>query len=256
MGYIYMIKNKIDEKMYIGQTIRNDVNIRWRDHKRKMNSNDSPYLYAAFRKHSIDNFIFKIICICFDDACNDLEKHYIIKYNTLAPNGYNLDSGGTTNKVLHEDTRKKISKAHTGKKHSEERIQVMRLALIKRGFRHTDEAKRKMSELRKGKKHSEKSKINMSNGQKGHPVTDYTKQRVAEANKKRVWTQEMREKIRQISKNRNNKKVRQYTLDNVFLKEYESIKNASEDTLISYSSIGKCCRNEIKTGGGYIWKFI
>ena len=31
MGYIYMIKNKINGKMYIGQTVK-DINIRWRDH--------------------------------------------------------------------------------------------------------------------------------------------------------------------------------------------------------------------------------
>ena len=251
-----MIKNKIDGKMYIGQTVRNDVNIRWREHKRRMNSNDSPYLYSAFRKYGIDHFDFKIICISFDDACDDLEKYYISKYNTLAPNGYNLDSGGHINKVLHEDTRKKISEAHTGKKHSEERIQVMRLALIKRGFKHTDEAKRKMSELRKGKKMSEQVKINMSKGQMGHIVVEHTRQRVAEANRKRIWTKEMKDKIGEKSKGKNMKKVGQYTLDDIFIKEYNSIKQASEDTLIGLNSISRCCIKERKTGGGYIWKFI
>jgi hypothetical protein len=66
----------------------------------------------------------------------------------------------------------------------------------------------------------------------------------------------MREKVGQISISNNNKKVGQYTLDNIFLKEYESIKKAYEDTLINRNSIGRCCRKERKTGGGYIWKFI
>jgi group I intron endonuclease len=250
-----MIKNKINGKMYIGQTVK-DINIRWRDHKRKMHTNNSPHLYASFRKHGIDNFDFKIICICFDDACDEIEKHYISKYNTISPNGYNIEAGGNTNKIIHEDTRKKISAALTGKKHSEERIQKMRLALIKKGFKHTDEAKKKMSELRKGRKVSEQGKINMSNGQKGHKVTDYTKQRVAEANKKRIWTKEMKEKMGKISSSNNMKKVGQYTLDNIFIKEYNGIKTACEDTLISRNTIGRCCRKEIESGKGYIWKFI
>jgi group I intron endonuclease len=251
-----MIKNKINGKMYIGQTCKDDINIRWKRHKQRRNSNECPNLYKAFRKYGIDTFDFKIICICFDKACDDLEIHYISKYNTISPNGYNLDGGGHINKVVHEDTRKKISEALTGKKHSYERIQKMRLALI--GFKHTEESKKKMSESRKGIKMSEQTKLNMSNGQKGHAVTEYTKQQVADANKKRVWTKEMREKISQASKNNPSihKRVGQYTLDHILIKEYNSIKEAVEITSISRNTITRTCRQEQEKGKGYIWKFI
>ena len=59
-----------------------------------------------------------------------------------------------------------------------------------------------------------------------------------------------------ITKSKNMKKVGQYTLDDIFIKEYNSIKQASEDTLIGLNSISRCCIKERKTGGGYIWKFI
>ena len=33
MGYIYLIRNKINNLCYIGQTRQNDVNLRWLEHK-------------------------------------------------------------------------------------------------------------------------------------------------------------------------------------------------------------------------------
>ena len=95
-----MIKNKINSKMYIGQSTQPDINTRWKTHIRSMNTDRCPVLYSAFRKHGIDNFDFKIICICFDEACDALEEHYITKYDSISPNGYNLERGGNKNKVI------------------------------------------------------------------------------------------------------------------------------------------------------------
>jgi len=106
MGYIYKITNKIDNKIYIGQTIR-DVFLRWREHK-KQNSN-CRYLKAAFEKYGLKNFEFKLICISFDNELDKLENHYIKKYNSLVPNGYNLRHGGNNGKV-NEETKKKFLK--------------------------------------------------------------------------------------------------------------------------------------------------
>lgn len=51
------------------------------------------------------------------------------------------------------------------------------------------------------------------------------------------------------------KKVNQYTKDNIFLKTYNSILEASKITNIDRANIGHCCKNEVKTAGGYIWKY-
>jgi group I intron endonuclease len=105
MGYIYKIVNKIDGKTYIGQTIQ-DLEERWRQH-RKTNSN-CRYLKSAIKKHGIENFNFKLVCICFDDDLDKYETTYIKKYNAMVPNGYNLREGGNSSKH-HEETKKKIS---------------------------------------------------------------------------------------------------------------------------------------------------
>lgn len=55
MGYIYSITNKIDNKVYIGQTVR-DLNQRWKEHFK--NGSNCVYLKQALQKHGIDNFKF------------------------------------------------------------------------------------------------------------------------------------------------------------------------------------------------------
>jgi group I intron endonuclease len=86
-----MIKNKLNNQCYIGQTIQN-LEERWRQHK-KISSN-CIYLKNAFKKYGFENFNFKLICICFDKDLNKFEIDYIKKYNSLVPNGYNLTTGG------------------------------------------------------------------------------------------------------------------------------------------------------------------
>jgi hypothetical protein len=99
MGYIYMIKNIVNNKCYIGQSVEKDINTRWKSHKRNINinTNKSSPLYSAFRKYGLDKFEFKIICICFDDACDNLEIEYYNKFKTFIEN---LSIQGYTNGIL------------------------------------------------------------------------------------------------------------------------------------------------------------
>jgi len=255
-----MIKNIVNNKCYIGQSVEKDINTRWKSHKRNINinTNKSSPLYSAFRKYGLDKFEFKIICICFDDACDNLEIEYISKFNSIAPNGYNLESGGNKNKIIHPETCKKISLALTGIKHSEER--KLKNSNGQKGRKMSDESKKKMSESRKGKKLnlSIEAKEKLINRLKGHPVSELTKQRVAEANKNRIWTDEMKQKISNTLHLRNNncKKVGKFTLDNILIETFNSIKEASNKNLISRWYISNCCNNRVKTYINFIWKFI
>jgi group I intron endonuclease len=114
MGYIYLITNTVTKKQYIGQTLCEDVERRWKQHKWPSNKNKGTYIANAFNKHGIESFKFQIICICFDEDCNIYEEQYIKKFNTLVPNGYNLQAGGNNHKC-HLDTKKKLSDINKGK---------------------------------------------------------------------------------------------------------------------------------------------
>ncbi len=102
-GFVYSIKNCINQKIYIGQTIR-DVQSRMINHK--STANKRPYknkwLYQDIKKYGWDNF--KISMIKKVESFNKLglikeldklEKLYIQELNTLFPNGYNINVGGS-----------------------------------------------------------------------------------------------------------------------------------------------------------------
>ncbi len=51
------------------------------------------------------------------------------------------------------------------------------------------------------------------------------------------------------------KKVNQFTKDNIFIKSFDSIKDAGTKLNIDSAHIGKACKDKLKTSGGFIWKY-
>lgn len=51
------------------------------------------------------------------------------------------------------------------------------------------------------------------------------------------------------------KPVKQYTRDGLFIREYNSQKEAAKITGINKSDIGSCCNDKLKTAGNFIWRF-
>lgn len=119
--HVYMIRNKINNKVYIGLTTREDYRRRWTEHKKDANrvttrSFRHP-LYRSMRKHGIDNFEFKILESGITDADKlyKLETEYIIKYDSLSPKGYNLELV-QEKRQLNSISLDFISRSHQGKR--------------------------------------------------------------------------------------------------------------------------------------------
>lgn len=91
---IYKITNKINNKVYIGQS--KNISRRWREHKRHYkNKNNSSVLYKAIRKYGLENFLFEIIELCDESKLDELEIKYIANYKSNNKDyGYNLTEGG------------------------------------------------------------------------------------------------------------------------------------------------------------------
>ena len=111
-GYIYKHTSP-KGKSYIGQTTRERPELRWREglgymgHKKLFR-----YFSLAIKKYGWENFTHEILWEGeFSDISelNQLEEDYIIKFNTLVPNGYNLITGGK-NKLVSEEVRNKMRK--------------------------------------------------------------------------------------------------------------------------------------------------
>lgn len=119
---IYKITNKINHKVYIGQSV--DIKRRWYEHKtRAFDPNNNCYdkpLYRSFRKHGLDNFIFEVVQECSVEEMNILETKYIHQFNSLVPNGYNLMESSSKNsasvvpvckecgKIISRDTKNQL----------------------------------------------------------------------------------------------------------------------------------------------------
>ena len=90
---IYQIKNLLNGKVYIGQSV--DIEKRWSTHKAELKNNYhyNIHLQNAWNKYGEDNFEFSIIEECDMDELNAREIFWISKLNSCN-SGYNLTTGG------------------------------------------------------------------------------------------------------------------------------------------------------------------
>lgn len=130
---IYCIKNLVNGKIYVGQSI--NVDGRWRQHLSHLrkNTHNNEHLQDAWNKYGKENFDFQIIEICDVDKLDIRERYWIEYYNSMSREfGYNHEDGGRKNKTVSDFTKNKISKNHSdvsgknnpfyGKKHTNESI--------------------------------------------------------------------------------------------------------------------------------------
>jgi GIY-YIG catalytic domain/AP2 domain len=127
MGFIYIIKNKLSDKVYIGQTTKPSVEERWKEHKQcalrmltfgkdaECNySIRNSYIYRAMAAHGIENFTCDELRADVDhevrgeDGQTELDRvemETIQRYNSIAPHGYNLNTGGSSFKHNEESIK-------------------------------------------------------------------------------------------------------------------------------------------------------
>lgn len=89
---IYIIKNNINNKVYIGQAINAQKRFISHKSRAKTNSDNSPIHYAM-NKYGIENFYMEILESQIENY-NEREQYWIQEYNSLTPNGYNILKGG------------------------------------------------------------------------------------------------------------------------------------------------------------------
>ncbi len=95
-----------------------------------------------------------------------------------------------------------------------------------------------------------------------------TRKKISDAKKGKSLSLEHRRKLSQANLGHHNspeaeakriaKRVRpvlQFDLNNNFIQEYPSIKQAAENLQIDSSGISKVCKNKLHQCGGYIWKY-
>lgn len=265
MGVIYKVQNTINGKVYIGKTSR-DVEQRWKEHLSCCLTKDHKF-YRALRKYPESVFELSVIAEVPNDVLDDFEKYWINQYDSFH-NGYNSTMGGDGTLKTDYDlifqlwdqhlTYKEISQT-TGYPHSTIRH-------ILNGYknysafdaRSRSNAKRKvvnqytldgifitsfnsLSDAARATKLSvslicsccEKTKLSGGGFQWRYaddlPPSKYTYSQT--------------------------KTVMQFTMDNKYIRSFDSPQEASEKTNVSKDGIYKCCNGKIKSSGGYKWKY-
>lgn len=136
---IYKITNKMNGRVYIGQTIR-PLEERIKEHKRQKGC----IMYKAFKKHGFENFTIEIIDRADTiEELNEKEIYWINHYDSFV-NGYNCcKGGGNTFGYRHTEESKKKMSENQVKKFKEDNHFF--------GKHHTEESKELMSKAKKGK---------------------------------------------------------------------------------------------------------
>lgn len=215
---IYIIKNSINNKVYIGSAII--FSRRFRQHKHLILSkkHNSKHLNHHVSKYGIESLSFGLLEVCAAGELLQREQYYLDLYDPFKGNGFNTS----------------------------------RIAGFTIGYKHTDASRSVMSEKKKGKKPPANATENARkywSGRKHSPET-YVKMIAAQANKtydeaarKNMSLAHLGKKQSQETKDKRAAALRGVTKngDIVLNQEtgifYESIKDAAKTMYYSHSSL-------------------
>jgi len=285
---IYKLIDPISNDIrYIGLTF-NDLKQRLKSHcSEKSKSHKSNWIQQLKSKglkpliESIENNI-----LSYDDVCNR-EIYWIEKYKLEGHPLTNMASGGNKNKKMSDESREKMSIAKI------ERYKTYKLVLsedvkeilsLKSKERFKDDKERE--KLRISNKRYEDSKtpeqklqdILIQNPKKVYQydkemnlITEYPSINNAAKLNNLIdgnISKCCKHKVKFVGgyvwrfegdltppKYKNRKEVLKYDINMNLLEEYENIRKASLDTKVSDSSIRSCCKEKVKSAGGFIWKY-
>lgn len=244
MGTIYAIKNTITNDLYVGSALRFNNRKYYHIYDLENNKHHSPILQNSWNKYGSDAFVFSII----EDDIN--------------------------NSILLEKEQYWINKLHP-------RYNICKIAGSPIGIKHTQVSRNNMSASHKGKTlkemgHKDNCKCCICSRKDGINSPRYLKREYREcqcgcgikfeviitSNKRFVSGHNGSNKGKKRSKEsidlhrkKISKPILQFTLENDFIKEWESIKTASKTIKIREDGIIRNCKNRTKSYKNYIWKY-
>lgn len=183
MFTVYLIVNKLNGKMYVGKTERS-LRGRWLEHLSFARCGAAWLLSRAFRKYGPENFELSVIATTDSiEELNRLEILWIFLLWSHGPCGYNMTDGGdgVSGRKLSEEAKKRISIANTGKTHTPETRERLRLAHT--GRKLPESQKAKISASNKGKVNSPEARAKLRLANLGKSMPESARKKISAANK-------------------------------------------------------------------------
>ncbi len=219
---IYAIKNRSNNKMYIGSAC--DIYKRWSEHKSWLESGlHNKKLQKAWNDYGSNNFIFIILEVISDsDMLLESEQSYINNFNTYE-NGYNANKKAIrTNKigkpVYQYDSFGNFIKEYKSASEASRIVGVKTSGIVQSCN------KNKLSAASYIWRYKEDI-LNKNNLSDEELIDSH-------------WTP-----------------ILQYDIHGNFIKEWRSIIQAAKETNSNHDSITGACVGRNKTAGGFVWKY-
>lgn len=252
-GIIYKITNKINGKVYIGQTTKKrgfkgryeysgeGIERVYKYHKSLKERNESynKHLLSSIEKYGIEAFeVIEEFDVAYSkEELDKLEKKYIKDFNCLNPNGYNNDEGGNEGKLC-EESKRLLSEKNSGENNPFY------------GKKHSEETKKKMKENHaniRGEKHP----------MYGKHQSEETKEKNRQAHLKENLSEETRIKMSTKAKQRTG--LKNHRSKPVWCEELKEVrpsgKEWAKELKLVQSSISQCCNGKRNHTGGYHFRF-
>ncbi|MCY1172719.1 group I intron endonuclease [compost metagenome] len=192
---VYLIRNAVTGKCYVGQT-RRTLQQRFYSHKKVVGkANACKALSDAMLKHGPENFTIELLCTCTSQADMDnMEIQMIAELGTFSPGGYNLTrgGGGKSGYKHSAESIEKMASTHRGKPLTDEHKKKVSASLVGNtralGMKHSDETRRKISERGTGRKRapfSAEHREKIAASRRGTKASDAARQKMSEGQKRR-----------------------------------------------------------------------
>lgn len=194
---IYKISNKINDRIYIGSSIK--FNTRYNQHKHHLikGTHHNPPLQNHVNKYGFKSLVFEVIDKCNQQDLIKLEQYYIDKLNPY----FNV--------------RKKAD-SMLGTKRTDDQIKYMisqrnKKSPYKKGFKVSEETRKKIGDAHRGKTISKKHRKQISEANKGRKMSDITKAKISESSKGRSFTKAHKDNLSKAMKGNSNWKNVDYS---------------------------------------------
>lgn len=294
-GIIYLITNNVNNKKYIGQTTRG-LKERWYQHiyDARTKRTNMP-LHLAMNKYGVDNFSIKEIDSAFSkEELNQKEKDYIEYYNSQIKHGkgYNIELGGENREIrgshvyqfsLDGKEIKEFNSIASAARETGTSPSGISLCCQKKrrfsndfqwcysknkdfivGIRPTPQQKTSKSVIQYDDKNNiikiwesatQASKELNIPRQHIYKVCKGERQHCG-GYKWRYYNSKDNTPIKRKITNKG-KPVQQFSLNNIFIREYPTIREAEKALGIKMgkSKIPEVCQGKRKTCGGYVWRY-
>lgn len=186
------------------------------------------------------------------------EQYWLNKLRPYGDIGYNIlkIAGSNLGKVVSNETKEKLRKLQLGRKRSAEtRLKISNAQKDRKHKPLTEEHKKKISDANKGKIVSLENRVFYSIANRQYKHTDEAKNKISQS-----LIGNKRAKGKHLSEKHKNKLIESNITPVINLDTKKIFKSLKEAALFynikSRSGISMCCSNAQKTCGGYRWKYL